>query len=401
MERRFDVVVIGSGPGGYKTAKLLLERGLKVCLVEKSLFGGTCLNAGCIPKDYLYNLAISSLKLKHVTGKTLALDWRGAVLKTQERVSALRRNAEDFLRRKGLEIVYGEGELVDEKVVKVGSLKLFGDYIVLACGSKPKEQGIHPEDILTGKVFPEGKVLIKGEGPSACELAFILKAFGFEVSVLVRDRLLSSLPQIPESFSAKLETAFDEIGIEVVEEETLADTIIVATGREPNFCSEAFPFIKKRPDGFVEVDEYLETNVPGVYAVGDVVSPMGAGFAFEKARVVAHNITEEKSLTFEPSNVPVVITSAYEVGFVGDPSKVARTEHLSMSLNPKSFVNYKGGILRIGYSEEGKPVFLCGIGYGISEVVNVFSSLMGGSFSHPSYAELVEEVFAQTYVRRC
>ncbi len=400
MERKFDVIVVGSGPGGYKTAKLLLERGLKVCLIEKSLFGGTCLNAGCIPKDYLYNLAVSALKLKQVTGKTLALDWRGAVSKTQERVSALRKNAEDFLRRKGLEIVYGEGELVDEKVVKVGSLKLVGDRIVLACGSKPKEQGIHPEDILTGKVFPEGKILIKGEGPSACELAFILKAFGFEVGILVRDRLLSSLPQIPESFSAKLEVAFDEIGIEVVGEETRADTIIVATGREPNFCSEAFPFIKKRPDGFVEVDEYLETNLPGVYAVGDIVPPMGAGFAFEKARVVAHNITEGKSLTFEPSNVPVVITSAYEVGFVGDPDKVARTEHLSMSLNPKSFVNHKGGILRIGYSEGGKPLFLCGIGYGISEVVNVFSSLMGGSFSHPSYAELVEEIFAQTYVGR-
>ena len=399
MEKRFNVVIVGSGPGGYKVAKFLLEKKLRVCLVEKSLFGGTCLNAGCIPKDYLYNIAVSSLRLKQTFGKIFPLDWEKAIMKIQEKISVLRKNAEEFLKRKGLEIVYGEGELVDEKIIKVENLKLIGDYIVLACGSKPKEEGIHPEDILTGKTFPKKKVLVKGEGPSACELAFILKVFGFEVSILVKDRLLSSLPQIPESFSAKLETAFEELGIEVVEEEIVADTVIVATGREPNLCSELFPFIKKHPSGFVEVDEYLETNVPGVYAVGDIVPPMGASFAFEKARVVAYNIVNGKSLTFEPSKVPVVITSAYEIGFIGDPSRIVRTEHLSMSLNPKSFVNHKSGILRIGYNEEDKPVFLCGIGHGISEIMNVFSSYMEGSFSHPSYAELIEEVFKQTYVK--
>ncbi len=400
VERRFDVVIVGSGPGGYKTAKLLLERGLRVCVVERSLFGGTCLNAGCIPKDYLYNLSTSLIKLRGASHEVPAPSWKEAVSKAQERVSALRKSAEEYLRKRGLEIVYGEGELVDEKVVKVGSLRLVGDRIVLACGSKPKEGGVSPEDLLTGRILPEGKILIKGEGPSACELAFVLRAFGFEVSILIKDRLLSSLPQIPESFSAKLEAALERMGVEVVEREVRADTIVVATGREPNLCPETFPFIRRRSDGFVEVNEHLETSVPDVYAVGDIVPPMGAGFAFEKARVVAHNLVEESKITFEPAKVPLIITSAYEVGFVGDPDRAVRTENIPMSLNPKNFVNHEGGILRIGYDEGNRPVFLCGIGHGVSEVLNVYSSLTGGSFSHPSYAELIEELTKPACVRK-
>ena len=399
MEKRFDVVVVGSGPGGYKVSKLLVERGFKVCLVEKGLFGGTCLNAGCIPKDFLYNLATSLNRVREVFSSESRVSWRRAVEQAQERILNLRRGAEELLRNRGLEIVYGEGELVDDRVVKVGNLRLIGEYVVLACGSKQREEGVSPEDILTGRVTPGRKVLIKGEGPSACEIAFILRSFGIEVDVLIRNRLLSSVPQIPEFFSTRLEDLFEEIGINLVREETEADTVIVATGREPNLCPETFPFIRTRPDGFVDVDAYLETNVPGVYAVGDIVPPMGAGFAFEKARVVAHNIAFGKSLTFDPSKVPVVISSAYEVGFVGDPEKVVRTDHVSMMLNPKNFVNHRNGILRVGYDEENRPVFVCGIGHGISEVINVFSALLGGSLSHPSYAEIVEEVLRFPGVR--
>ncbi|MDQ7082100.1 MAG: FAD-dependent oxidoreductase [Aquificota bacterium] len=150
VEKKFDVVVIGSGPGGYKASKLLLERGYRVCLVEKGVFRGTCLNAGCIPKDVLYNIAVSLTKLKQLFGKEISISWEDAVRTAQERVVHLRESAKEYLQRKGLKIVYGEGELVDEKVVKVRNMKLIGNHIILACGSRQKEEGVSPEDLLTG-----------------------------------------------------------------------------------------------------------------------------------------------------------------------------------------------------------------------------------------------------------
>ncbi len=393
MERKFDVVVIGSGPGGYKASKLLIERGYKVCLVERAAFGGTCLNAGCIPKDILYNIAISLTRLKQLFGKEISISWEDSVRTAQERVVRLRESAKEYLQGKGLEVVHGDGELVDEKVVKVRNMKLIGDYIILACGSRQKEDGVSPEDLLTGKVKPGKKVLIKGEGPSACELAYLLHTFGIKVSLAIKDRLLSPFYQVPEFFSAKLEALFEDLGIEIVDRDVDADvdTVVTATGRIPNFCQEMFPFIRTRSDGFIDTDPYLETSMPGVYAVGDVVPPMGAGFAFEKAKVAVHNITYGKSLRFDPSKVPVVVASAYEIGFVGNLQEAVRIEHKAMTLNSKNFVNHTSGILRIGYNKDDMPVFLCGIGHGMYEILNTFSAFLGGSFSHPSYAEIIEE----------
>jgi len=391
VERRFDVIVIGSGPAGYKTAKLLLEKGKRVCLVERKAFGGLCLNAGCIPKDILYQTALSLLRVRELTGKRPDLSWKEAVAGAQEKVSRLRTLAEEHLRKLGLVLVRGEAELVEEKVVRVGRERLIGDYIVLACGSRPAGQGTSPEDLLTGRVTPAGRVLLRGEDASACELAFILRIFGIEVAVEVKKELLSPYPQIPESFRAKLESSLEALGVDISERGE-GETIVESGNRIPDVCRQRFPFIRIRSDGFVDTDPFLETSVPGVYAVGDVVPPTGASFAYEKARVAVQNILYGKSVRFEPSKVPFVITSAYEIGFVGDPEKAVRFEHRSLSLNPKNFVNHPAGILKVGYDEDGSAVFLTVIGHGVSEIVNAFSALTGGAFSHPSYAEILEEI---------
>ncbi len=386
----FDAVIIGSGPAGYKTAKLLLRRGWRVCLVERDVFGGVCLNAGCIPKDILYQMAVSLLRVRELTGERVSLRWEDAVSRAQEKVLQLRRLAEEHLRRLGLVLIYGEAELVDERVVKVEGRLLVGRYVVLACGSKPGGRGISPEDLVSGRVRPEGRVVVKGEDPSACELAFLLRVFGYEVRMEVRDRLLP-YEEVPESFSAKLESALEDLGVEFGDARA-GDLVVSTRQRVPNVCPQRFPFIRLRHDSFVDTDPYLETNVPGVYAVGDVVPPVGASYAYEKARVAVHNMLYGKSVRFEPSRVPFVTTSAYEVGFVGDLRRAVRFEQMSLSLNPKNFVNHPAGILRVGFDEEGLPVFMTAIGHGVPEVVNVFSSLTGGAFSHPSYAEIVEEV---------
>jgi len=394
VERKFDVVVIGSGPAGYKASKLLLKRGLSVCIVEKEVFGGLCLNAGCIPKDMLYGIALSLQRIKNLKGNTVSLSWEETLKQVQSKILRLRKLAEDQLRSKGLAIVYGEAELIEEKKVKVGRTTLTADYIILACGSKPPTEGILPEDILKGKVIPEGRVSIKGNDPSAYELAFILKAFDREVVLEVKEGLLSSFPQISETIYLKLETALENCGVVIVENLSGEGFLINAEKRKPNLCPQRFPFIKLTSDGYADTDPYLETSVPGVYAVGDLVPPQGAGFAFEKARVAVSNILYGKSFRFDPSKIPFLITSACEVGFVGDINKVARFEYKPLSVNPKIFVNHEGGILQIGYDESDKPVFIAGAGHGLCEILNVFSAVLGGWFSHPSYGEILEEILA-------
>ncbi len=390
----FDVIVIGSGPGGYKVSKLLIQKGLKVCLVEKDLFGGVCLNRGCIPKDFLYSIASSYSIVEKIFKKDRPpITWEEAINKSQERINLLRKTAKDFLEKRGLVIIEGEAKLVDKKVIKVGKHYLRGKYIVLACGSKQKEKGISPEDILSGKVKLGRRVLIKGEGATACEIAFLLNFFGFEVILSIKEKLLSSISQIPEVFSDKLEAFFEELGIEIMHNYfDHVDTVITATGRKPNLSPHLFPEVKMKSNGFVEVDDFLETNIPGVYAVGDLVPPMGASYAFEKARVVFHNIVYGKSKKFNPARVPVIISSAYEVGFVGDKEKAVKYDYKALTINPKNFMRMDRGIVKVGYDSSGKPVFLCALGFGVSEIINTFAARLGYSFSHPSYAEILDEI---------
>ncbi len=394
MIKNFDVIVVGSGPGGYKVSKLLIQKGLKVCLIEKDLFGGVCLNRGCIPKDFLYSIASGYKIIENFFKKEKpSITWEEAVNKSQERINLLRKAAKEFLERNGLVIIEGEAKLVDKKTVKVNNYYLRGKYIVLACGSKQKENGVSPEDILSGKIKPGQRVLIKGEGPTACEIAFLLNFFGFKVILSIKERLLSSIPQIPEEFSDKLESFFEELGVEITYGSSeYADTVINATGRKPNLSPHLFPEIKVKSNGFVEVDDFLETNIPGIYAVGDLVPPMGAGYAFEKARVVYHNIVYGKSKKFNPARVPVIISSAYEVGFVGDYKNIVKYDYKALTINPKNFIRMDRGTIKVGYDSSGKPIFLCVLGFGVSEIVNTFAAQLGYSFSHPSYAEILDEI---------
>jgi len=394
---KHDVAIVGSGSGGYKCASLLLKCGLKVALIEKDLFGGVCLNAGCIPKDTLYTLARELLTLNRFGGEA-KLIWERTLSEVQQRIEQIRRSALEVLKRGGLTFIKGEAELVDEGLLKVNGKEIRAEHIVLACGSRPREEGIHPEDVLTGRAKPGGRVLIKGGGASAVELAFILRAFGFDVVIEHGKRLLDSYPQIHESFSTRLEDALENLGIEVVEKGE-GDTVIKATGRVPSLCRERFPFIAFDENGFIRTDKHLETSMKKVYAVGDLVSPMGAGYAFEKARVVAHNIAFGKGKVFEPFRVPVLISSALEVGYVGRFEEAKSFKLFSLSSNPKSYVLSCTGIARVGYDEHDEPVFLSLIGAKVSELLNSFSAYRGWSFFHPSFAETLEDFLGTEVVR--
>jgi dihydrolipoamide dehydrogenase len=126
---------------------------------------------------------------------------------------------------------------------------------------------------------------------------------------------------------------------------------------------------------------------------------MSAGYAFEKARVVVHNILYGKEKVFDPKRVPVILSSAYQIGFIGSirDAKVFATKPLS--INPKAYVTEKNGVIRLGFDDGGRLVYCCVIGKDVSEILNLCATFLGKEleeqpFAHPSYGEIMNEILS-------
>lgn len=402
MIKHYEVIVVGSGPGGFTTALHLAMNGLKTALVEGDKLGGTCLNRGCIPKEGLYRIAKEALFLKKKLGVEINLDFDKAIRYVRGKVDQIRKNAEFLLKREGVDLIRGCAELVDYHVVKVGrNLYLKGDCVVLACGSKQREEGISPEDVLSGKVKPKGRILIEGSGASACELAFVLSLFGFETYMKVKEgRLLQDYP-IEEEFVERLEKELQMCGVRLTDSHVDADMHIKATGRVPNLCRERFPFLEFEEGGYVKVNEFMQVaGMEWLYAVGDITKPMGAVHAIAKAKCASQTILGSPA-PYKPELVPVVICSALEVGYVGKGIK-GKKINKTLNANAKSFINSYTGMVSLTLDEEGRLAHCSIAGENISEILNTLTMLIGSylwdevlyqtTFTHPSVCELLGDL---------
>ncbi|MFN3947603.1 MAG: FAD-dependent oxidoreductase, partial [Aquificaceae bacterium] len=329
------------------------------------------------------------------------LNFEKALKYVRTRINQIKANGEFLLKREGVDLIRGLGVLMDEETVKVGkNLYLRGKYIILACGSKPKEKGISPEDILTGKILPKGRILIEGSGASACELSFILSAFGFDVYLKVEERLLKDYP-VDEDMVEKLEEELELCGVKFVDSLVESDLHIKATGRVPRVCKESLPLLEFDHEGYVKVDEFMRTKLGNIYAVGDITKPMGASHAIAKAKSASQSIMGFYH-PYKPSLVPMVICSALELGYIGfyDPryKKIEKT----LNANTKSFVNGRRGRIILQVDEEGKVCHFSILGEDVSEALNLISFTMNNPlwddyifrmpYTHPSLCEYFGDI---------
>jgi len=341
----YDTIVIGGGPGGYTCAIRAAQLGGNVCLIEKNGLGGTCTQRGCIPTKYLHSLGDIMRRATGAkkNGLNIQIDLNYKLLKSRldATVSRLASGIKLLLKSNRVNLLEGEAHLISEKKVEVNGIILETKNIVMATGSYPVcLQGYEfGENILSTNSLLEledlpTSITIIGGGYSGCEFASILNALGCKVSLIeAEDHLMPfqiqeignavekymMLEGINVMTKSRVEKIIDNIGF-VNGKELVAEKILVCVGRRPNVNPNELNDIGIKFDQQgISVDERMRTNIPNVYAIGDVTGMYElAHVASKQGEVAAENIMGIKDNKIDYRSLPVCVFTYPEVAFVGD-----------------------------------------------------------------------------------
>lgn len=346
-----NIVIIGGGPGGYQTALYAASHGLKVVIAEERLLGGTCLNKGCIPtKSLLHDAAIAyKLPLKERVSS-----FNAAVKRKDEIVSTLRQRVIDMLQgNDNITLENGHAFLIDKGTVAIGEGKIYTpDNIIIATGSQswiPPIPGIFspssekldyvvtPEEVLSLKVVPQ-RVCIVGAGVIGMEMATMFNAFGSKVTII--EAKPECLPNLDGDISRRIRKCMERKGIKFylscqvekvdnhqihfVERKRMqslsaeADLILIATGRHPLVRDIGLDQAGVKIDhGAISVDNNMQTNIPGIYAIGDAngLQMLAHAATFQGRHVVNHLLGHGDSIRLDI--MPAAIFTNPEAALVG------------------------------------------------------------------------------------
>jgi dihydrolipoyl dehydrogenase len=341
----YDTIVIGGGPGGYACAIRAAQLGGNVCLIEKNGLGGTCTQRGCIPTKYLHSLGDIIRRAtgakKNGLNTQIELNYKLLKSRVNATVSRLASGIKLLLKSNGINLLEGEAHMISENKVEVNDIMLETKNIVIATGSYPVclqgyEFGkniLSTNSILELEDLPTSITIIGG-GYSGCEFASILNALGCKISLIeAEDHLMPfqiqeignavekymMLDGINVMTKSRVDKIIDNISL-VNGKELLAEKILVCIGRRPNtnFNELNNIGIKYDQQG-ISVDEKMRTNIPNVYAIGDVTGMYElAHVASKQGEVAAENIMGIKDNKIDYRSLPVCIFTYPEVAFVGD-----------------------------------------------------------------------------------
>lgn len=406
-----DVVILGAGSGGYACALRASQLGLSVILIEKGKLGGTCLHRGCIPTKALLHAAEVADSARHsedfgvratLEGIDMAKvnDYRDGV------VGRLYKGLQGLVKSRDVHYVEGEGRLTSPTTVTVGDTVYTGRTVVLATGSYARtlpglEIGgrIMTSDQALNLDWVPSKAIVLGGGVIGVEFASVWKSFGCDVTIV--EALPRLVPAEDEAISKAFERAYrkrkidfkvgvrfasatqDEHGVHVTLEngETLdADVLLVAVGRGPQTDGLGFEQVGIAMDrGFVLVNDRLQTNVPGVYAVGDITPGLQlAHRGFQQGIFVAEEIGGLDPRPTRESDIPRVTYSEPEVGSVGLTEAQARAEYgddnvvvyeYNLGGNGKSQILATTGFIKLVQRKDGPVVGVHMLGARIGEQI--------------------------------
>ncbi|WP_433348107.1 dihydrolipoyl dehydrogenase [Microtetraspora malaysiensis] len=405
----YDIVVLGGGSGGYACALRAAELGMNVVLIEKDKVGGTCLHRGCIPTKALLHAAELADQTREseafgVRARLDGIDVPAVHAYKDKVISGLYKGLAGLIKSKKITIVEGEGRLAGPGRVVVGDQVIEGRNVVLATGSAPKslpgleidgDKVIFSDHALVLDRVPSS-VVILGGGVIGVEFASVWRSFGAEVTIV--EALPHLLPLEDESSSKLLERAFRrrgikyELGVRFESVKTTdtgvvvtlengktldAELMLVAVGRGP-VSARGFEEAGVTVDrGYVKVDEYYRTGVPGVYAVGDLIPTLQlAHVGFAEGILVAEHIAGLNPVPIDYDGVPRITYSEPEVASVGISTAVARERghdvvELSYNLagNGKSKILQTQGEVKVVAERDGRVLGVHMVGSRVGELV--------------------------------
>ncbi|EJN93265.1 dihydrolipoamide dehydrogenase [Streptococcus mutans] len=443
----YDIIVVGGGPAGYYAAIRGAQLGGKVAIVEKSEFGGVCLNKGCIPtKTYLKNAEIlDGIKIAAGRGINLAstnytidmdktVDFKNSVVKT------LTGGVQGLLKANKVAIFNGLGQVNPDKTVTIGSETIKGHNIILATGSKVSRINIPgidsslvltSDDILDLREIPKSLAVIGG-GVVGIELGLVWASYGVEVTVIeMADRIIPAMDkevslELQKILSKKGMTIKTSVGLEeIVEannqltlklnngEEVVAEKALLSIGRVPQMKGlEKLDLEMDR--GRIKVDDYQETSIPGIYAPGDVNGlKMLAHAAYRMGEVAAENALKGNTRKAHLAFTPAAVYTHPEVAMCGITEEEARAKYGNVLIGKSSFTGNgraiasneaQGFVKVIADSKYHEILGVHIIGPAAAELINEASTIMENELTvdevvqsihgHPTFSENMYEAFA-------
>jgi dihydrolipoamide dehydrogenase len=378
---QFDLVILGGGSGGYACALRAAQLGKTVALIESGKLGGTCLHRGCIPTKALLHsgeIADSAREASTfgVNAQFLSMDMVAVNAYKDGVISKLHKGLQGLVKSRNITFVEGHGRLVAKDTVEVNGERYTGTNVVLATGSYAKSlpgleiDGVRvmTSDHATSLDYVPKSVIVLGGGVIGCEFASVWKSFGAEVTIIEG---LSHLVALEDESSSKLlERAYrkrginfelgvrfkshtvtaDGVTVELEDGKTFtADVLLVAVGRGPVSANLGYEEQGLNMDrGYVLVDDKCRTNVPGIWAVGDLIPTLQlAHVGFGEGILVAEEICGLNPRPINYDGVPRVTYSEPEVASVGLTTAQAKERgHEVVELNYDLAGNGKAQILR-------------------------------------------------------
>jgi len=450
---KYDIIVLGSGPGGYVTAIRASQLGLKTAVIEKESLGGVCLNWGCIPTKALLKSAQVFEYLKHaddygLTVKEFDKDFDAVVNRSRNVAEGMSKGVQFLMKKNKIDVISGYGILKTGKKVDVEGKEYSADHIIIATGARSRELPNLPQDgtkvigyrkAMTLENQPK-KIVIVGSGAIGVEFAYFYNSMGSEVTIV--EYMPRIVPVEDAEVSKQLERSFKKSGIKILtatevtsvdtsgkavkatikskkgEEVLEADVVLSAVGIKTNIENIGLEDVGIVTDkDKILVNDFYQTNIPGYYAIGDVTpGPALAHVASAEGILCVEKIAGQAVEAIDYGNIPGCTYCSPEIASVGLTEAQAKDKGIDIKVGKFPFSasgkasagGHKDGFVKVIFDAKYGEWLGCHmIGAGVTDMIA--EAVLGRKLEttghevlktihpHPTMSEAVMEAVADAY----